>query len=169
MWLYVALVLFFGLFLLFVLQFFSFKLHFISSYLGEKDLRSMAVAPNETFGYIWELTSDDGPLNGDPQCLTQLYQSTISPEKDLASGLVGTLLICKNEAIDLRGKLVIAAFHISVAACCFFSVTMLIYNICLTDSTAAHRLAQIKSGAWYLLFLMRTKVGTWKKTFRTPD
>lgn len=70
-------------------------------------MRSVAVAPNETFGYIWELTSDDGPLNGDPQCLTQLYQSTISPENDLASGLVGTLLICKDEAIDLRGKLVI--------------------------------------------------------------
>uniref|UniRef100_A0A4W6C3G0 Coagulation factor VIII, procoagulant component n=1 Tax=Lates calcarifer TaxID=8187 RepID=A0A4W6C3G0_LATCA len=70
------------------------------------DLRSMGVPPNGTFHYIWMLTTDDGPLEGDPQCLTQLYQSTISPERDLASGLVGTLLICKYEAIDLRGRLV---------------------------------------------------------------
>ncbi|XP_028272452.1 coagulation factor VIII [Parambassis ranga] len=72
---------------------------------AEKDLRSMGVPPNGTFGYIWRLTTDDGPLEGDPNCLTQLYQSTISPERDLASGLVGTLLICKYNAIDTRGQL----------------------------------------------------------------
>lgn len=66
----------------------------------------MGVPPNGTFGYIWKLTTDDGPLEGDHHCLTQLYQSTISPEKDLASGLVGTLLICKFDAIDTRGRLV---------------------------------------------------------------
>uniref|UniRef100_A0A8D3DD54 Coagulation factor VIII, procoagulant component n=1 Tax=Scophthalmus maximus TaxID=52904 RepID=A0A8D3DD54_SCOMX len=71
----------------------------------KNDLRSMGVAPNGTFGYIWRLTTDDGPLGGDPQCLTQLYQSTISPERDLVSGLVGTLLICKYDAIDTRGHL----------------------------------------------------------------
>lgn len=73
---------------------------------AENNLRSMGVLPNETFGYIWRLTTDDGPLKGDPQCLTQLYQSTFSPESDLASGLVGTLLICKYDAIDTRGRLV---------------------------------------------------------------
>ncbi|XP_060935114.1 coagulation factor VIII [Limanda limanda] len=72
---------------------------------AENDLRSMGVPPNGTFGYIWRLTTDDGPLGGDPQCLTQLYQSTVSPERDLVSGLVGTLLICKYDAIDARGRL----------------------------------------------------------------
>ncbi|KAM7417567.1 hypothetical protein PAMA_017283 [Pampus argenteus] len=72
---------------------------------AEKDLRTMGVPPNGTFGYIWTLTTDDGPLKQDPQCLTQLYQSTVSPERDLASGLVGTLLICKSEALDTRGRL----------------------------------------------------------------
>uniref|UniRef100_A0A7N8X3W3 Coagulation factor VIII, procoagulant component n=1 Tax=Mastacembelus armatus TaxID=205130 RepID=A0A7N8X3W3_9TELE len=72
---------------------------------GEKDLRTMGVPPNGTFVYVWKLTPDDGPLEEDPQCLTQLYQSTISPERDLASGLVGTLLICKYDAIDTRGRL----------------------------------------------------------------
>ncbi|KAM4621997.1 coagulation factor VIII [Polymixia lowei] len=77
-----------------------------SSNEAENDLRSMGVPPNGTFGYVWRLTADDGPLEGDPQCLTQLYQSTVYPERDLASGLVGTLLICKYEAIDIRGRLV---------------------------------------------------------------
>ncbi|CAG09735.1 unnamed protein product, partial [Tetraodon nigroviridis] len=72
---------------------------------AETDLRSMGVGPNQTFSYIWKLTTADGPLKGDPQCLTQLYQSTVAPDRDLASGLVGTLLICKNEAIDMRGRL----------------------------------------------------------------
>lgn len=70
----------------------------------------MGVSPNETFGYIWKLTSADGPLEGDPQCLTQLYQSTVAPDRDLASGLVGALLVCKNEAIDKRGNLVRQTF-----------------------------------------------------------
>ncbi|KAM3867146.1 coagulation factor VIII [Diretmus argenteus] len=76
-----------------------------STNVAEKDLRSMGVPPNGTFAYIWSLTSDDGPLEGDPQCLTQLYQSTVSPERDLASGLVGTLLICKPDTIDTKGRL----------------------------------------------------------------
>ena len=88
------------------------KFHLFSSNetAAEKDLRSMGVPPNRTFTYVWKVTPDDGPLDGDPQCLTQLYQSTVSPEKDLASGLVGALLICKNEAIDTRGRLVRSTF-----------------------------------------------------------
>lgn len=66
----------------------------------------MGIPPNGTFEYLWKLTTDDGPLEGDPQCLTQLYQSTVSPERDLISGLVGTLLICKYEAINRKGQLV---------------------------------------------------------------
>ncbi|XP_007550435.1 coagulation factor VIII isoform X1 [Poecilia formosa] len=69
------------------------------------DLRTLGVPPNGTLGYTWKLTSDDGPLDGDPQCLTQLYQSTISPEQDLASGLVGTLLICKHDTNHNSGSL----------------------------------------------------------------
>ncbi|XP_061756103.1 coagulation factor VIII [Nerophis ophidion] len=70
-----------------------------------KDLRSMEVPPNGTFVYVWELTPEDGPLEEDPQCLAQLYQSTVSPERDLASGLVGILLICKFDSMDRRRRL----------------------------------------------------------------
>nr|XP_057918781.1 coagulation factor VIII isoform X2 [Doryrhamphus excisus] len=71
----------------------------------EKDLRSMEVPPNGTFVYVWEVTIDDAPLEEDPQCLAQLYQSTVSPERDLASGLVGLLLICKFDSMDRRKRL----------------------------------------------------------------
>uniref|UniRef100_A0A6Q2ZD56 F5/8 type C domain-containing protein n=1 Tax=Esox lucius TaxID=8010 RepID=A0A6Q2ZD56_ESOLU len=50
--------------------------------------------------------TEDGPLGDDPQCLTRLYQSTINPERDLAAGLVGPLLICKKDSMDTRGRLV---------------------------------------------------------------
>uniref|UniRef100_A0A8C8I8T7 F5/8 type C domain-containing protein n=1 Tax=Oncorhynchus tshawytscha TaxID=74940 RepID=A0A8C8I8T7_ONCTS len=73
---------------------------------GEKDLRSLAVPPNGTYGYMWKLTAEDGPLERDPQCLTRLYQSTINPERDVATGLVGPLLICKKDSMDTRGRLV---------------------------------------------------------------
>ncbi|KAK7922408.1 hypothetical protein WMY93_009310 [Mugilogobius chulae] len=72
---------------------------------AKKDLRTMGVPPNSTFEYIWRLTAEDGPLEEDPQCLTQLYQSTMSPERDIATGLVGTLLICKHDAFDTKGRL----------------------------------------------------------------
>uniref|UniRef100_A0A6Q2XRP7 F5/8 type C domain-containing protein n=1 Tax=Esox lucius TaxID=8010 RepID=A0A6Q2XRP7_ESOLU len=73
---------------------------------GENDLRKLAVSPNGTYGYIWKITAEDGPLGDDPQCLTRLYQSTINPERDLAAGLVGPLLICKKDSMDTRGRLV---------------------------------------------------------------
>ncbi|CAL8357120.1 unnamed protein product [Merluccius merluccius] len=73
---------------------------------AEKDLRSMGVPPNGTFGYMWRLSPNSGPMESDPQCLIQLYQSTVDSERDLASGLVGTLLICKDDTIDRIGRLV---------------------------------------------------------------
>uniref|UniRef100_A0A6Q2XFE8 F5/8 type C domain-containing protein n=1 Tax=Esox lucius TaxID=8010 RepID=A0A6Q2XFE8_ESOLU len=74
--------------------------------LTQNDLRKLAVSPNGTYGYIWKITAEDGPLGDDPQCLTRLYQSTINPERDLAAGLVGPLLICKKDSMDTRGRLV---------------------------------------------------------------
>lgn len=46
---------------------------------------------------------------------------------------------------------------------------ILIYPDSFIESIVACSLGQIKSGAWYLLCLMRTEVGTSPKTCRTPD
>ncbi|KAG7335254.1 hypothetical protein KOW79_001850 [Hemibagrus wyckioides] len=68
------------------------------------DLRSLAVPPGEIMMYLWKVTADDAPTEADPRCLTRLYHSTLDPERDLASGLVGPLIICKSETLDKRGK-----------------------------------------------------------------
>ncbi|XP_053506054.1 coagulation factor VIII [Ictalurus furcatus] len=68
------------------------------------DLRSLAVPPGEIMMYLWKVTPEDSPTEADPRCLTRLYHSTVDPERDMASGLVGPLIICKSESLDKRGK-----------------------------------------------------------------
>ncbi|KAI5097674.1 coagulation factor VIII [Silurus meridionalis] len=68
------------------------------------DLRSLAVPPGEIMMYLWKVTAEDAPIEADPRCLTRLYHSTVDPERDMASGLVGPLIICKSESLDKRGK-----------------------------------------------------------------
>ncbi|XP_066570914.1 coagulation factor VIII isoform X2 [Amia ocellicauda] len=71
-----------------------------------KDLKSYAVQPNETFTYLWTITAEDGPTKADPRCLTRLYKSTIDPVRDIASGLMGPLVICYRKTLDKRGNVV---------------------------------------------------------------
>ncbi|KAK2890793.1 hypothetical protein Q8A67_013436 [Cirrhinus molitorella] len=70
------------------------------------DLRSLAVPPGEIMTYLWKLTAEDGPTEADPRCLTRLYQSMVDPIQDVASGLVGPLIICKSQSLDKRGRVV---------------------------------------------------------------
>ncbi|XP_016431676.1 coagulation factor VIII-like [Sinocyclocheilus rhinocerous] len=81
---------------------------YINSTLPDKqvDLRSLAVPPGEIMMYLWKLTADDGPTEADPRCLTRLYQSMVDPVRDVASGLVGPLIICKSQSLDKRGRVV---------------------------------------------------------------
>uniref|UniRef100_A0A8C9TNW4 Coagulation factor VIII-like n=1 Tax=Scleropages formosus TaxID=113540 RepID=A0A8C9TNW4_SCLFO len=73
--------------------------------LARKDLKNNGVIPNETAVYMWTITAEDGPTKADPRCLTRLYQSTVNPERDLASGLVGHLIVCYRKTLDKRGNL----------------------------------------------------------------
>ncbi|XP_051513639.1 coagulation factor VIII-like [Myxocyprinus asiaticus] len=70
------------------------------------DLRSLAVPPGQIMMYLWKLTAEDGPTEADPQCLTRLYQSMVDPIRDVASGLVGPLIVCKYQSLDKRGRVV---------------------------------------------------------------
>uniref|UniRef100_A0A480K802 Coagulation factor VIII n=1 Tax=Sus scrofa TaxID=9823 RepID=A0A480K802_PIG len=71
---------------------------------GWKHLKDMPILPGETFKYKWTVTVEDGPTKSDPRCLTRYYSSSINLEKDLASGLIGPLLICYKESVDQRGN-----------------------------------------------------------------
>ncbi|XP_061091962.1 coagulation factor VIII [Conger conger] len=73
-----------------------------------KAMRDFAVQPNETFVYLWKITSEDGPTPSDPKCLTRLYQSTIDPVRDVASGLIGPLVVCFRKTLDRRGHVLMS-------------------------------------------------------------
>ncbi|XP_017506438.3 coagulation factor VIII isoform X1 [Manis javanica] len=71
---------------------------------GVKHLKDMPILPGEIFKYKWTVTVEDGPTKSDPRCLTRYYSSFFNPERDLASGLIGPLLICYKESVDQRGN-----------------------------------------------------------------
>ncbi|XP_074164404.1 coagulation factor V isoform X2 [Sminthopsis crassicaudata] len=62
-----------------------------------------AVQPGETYTYKWNILESDEPTENDAQCLTRPYYSTVDIPRDIASGLIGLLLICKSRTLDNRG------------------------------------------------------------------
>ncbi|XP_042639015.1 coagulation factor VIII [Orycteropus afer afer] len=71
---------------------------------GVKHLKDFQIMPGEIFKYKWTVSLADGPTQSDPRCLTRYYSSFVNLEKDLASGLIGPLLICYKESVDQRGN-----------------------------------------------------------------
>ncbi|XP_063273022.1 coagulation factor VIII [Prinia subflava] len=70
----------------------------------EKDVKDIPIHPGQSFTYSWSLTTEDGPTEADPRCLTRFYYSSINPVRDTASGLIGPLLICSKKSMDQRGN-----------------------------------------------------------------
>lgn len=58
--------------------------------------------PGETYTYVWRVIEEDEPLNSDSRCLTRMYHSAVNTPQDIASGLVGPLLICKSQSLSTR-------------------------------------------------------------------
>uniref|UniRef100_A0A672IE98 Coagulation factor V n=1 Tax=Salarias fasciatus TaxID=181472 RepID=A0A672IE98_SALFA len=56
---------------------------------------SHGVLPGETHTYVWRVVEEDEPLPGDSRCLTRVYHSAVDTPRDIASGLIGPILICK--------------------------------------------------------------------------
>ncbi|XP_068001032.1 ceruloplasmin [Melanerpes formicivorus] len=67
-----------------------------------KDLqkRDDAVQPGGQYTYTWDVTEDQGPAKGDADCITRVYHSHIDAPRDVASGLVGPLIICRKGTMD---------------------------------------------------------------------
>eukprot|EP00794_Sanderia_malayensis_P014201 gene14201-15683_t len=53
------------------------------------------VRPGQTNTYVWLVTDEATPAEGDPRCLTWLYHSHIIPTYDINSGPVGMIETCK--------------------------------------------------------------------------
>ena len=54
-----------------------------------------AVSPGGYYKYVWDISHNDGPTISDPECLTYSYSSQVDTVRDVNSGLIGALLICK--------------------------------------------------------------------------
>ncbi|XP_033843090.1 coagulation factor V [Periophthalmus magnuspinnatus] len=64
--------------------------------------QSHGVQPGETHTYQWHVIEEDEPLNEDSRCLTRMYHSAVDTPRDIASGLIGPMLICKSESLNVR-------------------------------------------------------------------
>ncbi|XP_053129823.1 hephaestin [Hemicordylus capensis] len=54
-----------------------------------------AVPPGGNHTYTWTVPEDHGPTDDDPTCLMWIYHSHVDAPKDIATGLIGPLLICR--------------------------------------------------------------------------
>ncbi|MEQ2308560.1 hypothetical protein AMECASPLE_029392, partial [Ameca splendens] len=70
---------------------------------GPELKRDDAVAPGATVTYEWTLPESHSPTAEDSNCLTRFYHSHVRPPKDINSGLLGPLLICKRGTLDVHG------------------------------------------------------------------
>lgn len=57
--------------------------------------RDDAVPPGTTVRYEWTLEGDHAPSLDDSNCLTRFYHSHTNTPKDINTGLIGPLIICK--------------------------------------------------------------------------
>ncbi|XP_039194071.1 ferroxidase HEPHL1, partial [Crotalus tigris] len=58
------------------------------------------VLPGTNYTYTWPVSEDFVPTPADPPCLTWIYHSHINSPKDISSGLIGPLLVCKKGFLD---------------------------------------------------------------------
>ncbi|CAJ1058485.1 coagulation factor VIII isoform X1 [Xyrichtys novacula] len=63
-----------------------------------------AVPPGGYYEYVWDINPKVGPTISDPECLTYSYSSQVDPVRDVNSGLIGALLICKSSAFGKDGQ-----------------------------------------------------------------
>ncbi|XP_075412020.1 ceruloplasmin isoform X2 [Tenrec ecaudatus] len=62
------------------------------------------VAPEETFTYEWTVPPEVGPTYADPVCLSKMYYSAVDPTKDIFTGLIGPMKICKKGSLHENGR-----------------------------------------------------------------
>uniref|UniRef100_A0A671T781 ferroxidase n=1 Tax=Sinocyclocheilus anshuiensis TaxID=1608454 RepID=A0A671T781_9TELE len=60
------------------------------------------IQPGEIYTYTWSVSEEDTPTDSDPRCLTRMYHSAVDTPRDIASGLVGPLLICKSQSLNKK-------------------------------------------------------------------
>ncbi|KAF7464647.1 hypothetical protein GHT09_006339 [Marmota monax] len=58
------------------------------------------VPPGKNYTYVWPVREEYAPTSADANCLTWVYHSHIDAPKDICSGLIGPLLVCKEGILN---------------------------------------------------------------------
>ncbi|KAM8770514.1 ceruloplasmin-like [Rhynchonycteris naso] len=58
------------------------------------------VHPGEQYTYTLRATQEQSPAEQDGSCVTRIYHSHIDAPRDIASGLIGPLILCKKDTLD---------------------------------------------------------------------
>uniref|UniRef100_G1M2N6 ferroxidase n=1 Tax=Ailuropoda melanoleuca TaxID=9646 RepID=G1M2N6_AILME len=58
------------------------------------------VPPGRNYTYVWPVREEYAPAPADANCLTWVYHSHIDAPKDICSGLIGPLLVCKGGVLN---------------------------------------------------------------------
>ncbi|XP_053164229.1 ceruloplasmin isoform X2 [Hemicordylus capensis] len=61
-------------------------------------------SPGATREYVWKIPRRSGPERGDSTCIPWAYYSTVDNIKDLYSGLIGTLIVCRRSKLPQHPK-----------------------------------------------------------------
>uniref|UniRef100_A0A7M4FAK8 Hephaestin like 1 n=1 Tax=Crocodylus porosus TaxID=8502 RepID=A0A7M4FAK8_CROPO len=67
---------------------------------GGKSKEDDFVVPGRNYTYTWRVKNNYAPTSADPACLTWIYHSHIDTPRDISTGLIGPLLICKKGTLD---------------------------------------------------------------------
>ncbi|XP_061484804.1 ferroxidase HEPHL1 isoform X2 [Rhineura floridana] len=67
---------------------------------GGKSKADDFVLPGTNYTYTWPVTYEFAPTSTDPRCLTWIYHSHIDTPKDISTGVIGPLLVCKKGTLD---------------------------------------------------------------------
>nr|KAF6320532.1 hephaestin [Pipistrellus kuhlii] len=63
----------------------------------------LAAEPGEVLTYKWNIPERSGPGPNDSACVSWIYYSAVDPIKDMYSGLVGPLVICRKGILEPNG------------------------------------------------------------------
>ncbi|XP_073920097.1 hephaestin isoform X3 [Castor canadensis] len=63
-----------------------------------------AAEPGEVLTYQWNIPERSGPGPNDSACVSWIYYSSVDPIKDMYSGLVGPLAICRKGILEPHGR-----------------------------------------------------------------
>ncbi|KAI7800963.1 hephaestin-like protein 1a [Triplophysa rosa] len=62
------------------------------------------VQPGDVITYNWSVPEQSGPGPNDPNCITFAYYSSVNFVKDLMSGLVGPLIVCRKNTLNANRR-----------------------------------------------------------------